>query len=170
MAYVPCKCFPAHMPLEQDALHRLRLSQATMTHSGFPDDISRLAWVSELIVNNYTTAVRDQEPVIRRYNSLLAHKILSSSDTPSTAEIENADMTDDDKLEKWLKDVDAAHAARQAPDFSFAGHGMHGTTLPTCTGCGSLSVVLRRCGKCNEARYCDAKYVHDLFSLWCSVI
>jgi hypothetical protein len=108
------------MPLEQDALYRLRLSQATMTHIGFPDDISRLGWVSELVVSNYTTAVRDWEPVIRRYNGLLAHKVLSSSDTPSTGEIENADTTGEDKLEKWLEDVDAAHAARQTPDFSFA--------------------------------------------------
>jgi hypothetical protein len=170
MAHAPCECFPTHMPLGQDSLYRLRLSQATMTHIGFPDDISRLAWVSELVVTNYTTAVRDWEPVIRRYNSLLAHKVLSSSDTPSTGEIENAGTTDEDKLEKWLEDVDAAYAARQTPDFSFAGYGMHGTTLPTCTGCGSPSAVLRRCGKCNGARYCDAKCVHNSFSLWFSVI
>jgi hypothetical protein len=125
----------------------LRIVEMLAQHYGFPLFNTQVRLAQQLLVSRYTPAAREWGAVVARYDGLI---------TPSADGADTEGPTPaDDEFAAWLSKIDGGAAQE-------AWHPPHRKQMYRCANCGNPSAVLRKCGRCNTARYCDAEWVDCL--------
>jgi hypothetical protein len=119
-------------------------------HYGLPLFNTQVRLAQQLLVARYTPAARAWGAIVARYDAARA--------PPADGADAAGPGPADDEFAAWLARMDVGEHGEQEPVQCWhPSLGPHRTYLYRCANCGNPSAVLRKCGRCDKARYCDAE-------------
>ncbi|EPQ53631.1 hypothetical protein GLOTRDRAFT_63247 [Gloeophyllum trabeum ATCC 11539] len=134
-----------------DALKKLQVAEECSAFCGHPIPNTELRLTRRALISLYPSAVQEWGDVVRRFDEqVAAHEDVEELLNKSKEEQE-------DDLAAWLDDLHLDNGERDHPHkCSHPKVNVNSVSLYRCSWCGNPSAVLRKCGGCNKARYCDA--------------
>ncbi len=127
----------------QDAFKKLDIARQFYEFFGIRQYKTELRLTRELVVSQYSSAVQEWGPFVRRFDSL-------GSD-PEKAQDQGASKAEDN-LAAWLEgmhvdDGQGCHTKCSHPKLT-----TKSVELYRCSHCGNPSAILRKCGGCAKTR------------------
>ncbi|KAL0958057.1 hypothetical protein HGRIS_000235 [Hohenbuehelia grisea] len=129
----------------EDTFMKLKFAEEVGTFLGLPPPKTYLRLAQQHLIKLWPTAIKEWKDVTERYDHDMA------SETPPTEKNE-------DELAAWLQDTHIEPDEHGDTRFHRVQSTFNSTRsgLYRCSWCGNPSAVLRKCGGCEQARYCDA--------------